>query len=274
MQPLTDRPLVSAAEVLADRAERLLEREGGVDAGGLDVVELGQVERRPWVRADVRATRANEEDGVVTVQPVAVRNDLAIHPRDAWGADIPPIGPIDVEPDVRFLLVHHSATRNDYRPDEVVRVLRGMYWTHTHPDRRWPDVCYHLLVDRFGGVWEGRAGSLAGAVVADATGGSQGHAMLVCLVGDYSDDLPPEPALASMRRSLAWLADRHHVDTTPGAMVTLVSRGSNLWPAGTAVTAPTIAGHRDMSDTACPGDALYRYVRNGLAADVTALRTR
>jgi hypothetical protein len=204
--------------------------------------------------------------------PLHVTDGLAIHPRDAWGALLAPTGPIAREPDVRLLVVHHSATRNDYRPEEVARILGGVYWTHTGPEKAWPDVCYHFFVDRFGGVWEGRAGSLAGAVVADATGGSQGFSQLVCLLGDFTAVMPSAAALASLRSTLAWLADRHAIDTTPGAITTFTSRGSNLWPAGSTVTAATITGHRDLSDTACPGDAFYPYVRDGLAADVTRLR--
>jgi hypothetical protein len=56
---------------------------------------------------------------------------------------------------------------------------------------------------------------------------------------------------------LAWLADRHQIDTTPGAQVTITSRGSQRWPRGAKVTTHTIAPHRAMSYTGCPGDTLY-----------------
>jgi hypothetical protein len=70
---------------------------------------------------------------------------------------------------------------------------------------------------------------------------------------------------------LAALANVFAIDTTPGAMTSLLSRGSNKWPAGKTVTTATIAGHRDMSLTACPGDAAYGLVRDAFPADVTAL---
>ena len=71
---------------------------------------------------------------------------------------------------------------------------------------------------------------------------------------------------------LAMLADRYAVDTRPDATVSFTSRGSNRWPAGVDVTTSTIAGHRDMSMTACPGDVLYDDVVNRFPTDVTALR--
>jgi hypothetical protein len=174
--------------------------------------------------------------------------------------------------DTRFLLVHHTASANDYDPDDVPGLLRGFYRFHTGPDRRWPDVAYNFLVDRYGVVWEGRTGSLTGPVMADATGGSQGFAQLCCFVGNHQVEAPTREAQSSMTALLAALADTYAIETAPGATTTFVSRGSNRWPAGTTVTTTTIAGHRDMSLTTCPGDAAYELVRDVFPAAVTALR--
>ncbi len=113
------------------------------------------------------------------------------------------------------------------------------------------------MVDRFGQIFEARAGSLAGPVAGSATGGNQGFSQLCCFLGDHSTEPPTEAAQASMIWLLAWLADRHQINLEPGATVSFVSRGSNRWEAGATVTTSTIAGHRDMSQTACPGDACY-----------------
>ncbi len=198
---------------------------------------------------------------------------LDIAPRSVWGSDLPPTGPIASEDDVRLLLVHHTAGTNSYAADEVPGILRGIYGFHTSPQKGWPDVAYNFFVDRHGGVWEGREGSLAGPVQGDATGGSQGFAQLCCFLGDHSLESPTAEAVAAMTSVLAWLADRHAIDTHPGARTDFVSRGSNLHAAGTEVTTATIAGHRDMSATACPGDFAYDLVQNAIPAEVTALRS-
>ena len=83
----------------------------------------------------------------------------AIFPRRAWGGDLPPAGPLAPEPDVRFLLVHHTVNANDYSPDDVVGLLRAMYRFHTGAEKSWPDIAYNFVVDRFGRIWEARAGS-------------------------------------------------------------------------------------------------------------------
>ena len=116
--------------------------------------------------------------------PITVAAGLDIHPRDDWGADLPPKRPMGPE-DVRFLLVHHTASTNVV-PDPRA-VIRATYAFQTSPSKGWPDVCYHFFVGPDGSVWEGRAGSLAGPVVADATGGNQGFAQLVCLIGNFVD---------------------------------------------------------------------------------------
>jgi N-acetylmuramoyl-L-alanine amidase len=203
--------------------------------------------------------------------PVEVTSGLSIYPRIAWADGMPQLWAPGPE-DVRFLLVHHTASGNRYSENEAIDTMRSAYRFHTGPDKSWPDVCYNFFVDRFGRVFEGRDGSLAGSVLADATGGNQGFAQLVCLIGDFTDELPTAAAVDSLQRTLSWLADRHGVDTSAGSSITFESRGSNRWSVGEQVQASTISGHRDMSSTACPGDAFYPYVHEQLQADVHLLR--
>ncbi len=200
------------------------------------------------------------DDALARLPPVAslagveVAPGLSIHPRNDWGADLPPKAAIAPET-VKFLLVHHTASSNNV-PDPRA-VIRQTYAFHTGPDKRWPDICYHFMIGPDGSIWETRAGSLAGPVVADATGGNQGYAQLVCLIGDFSTQAPTPAAQDSLMRMLIHLADRYDVDTDPSATTTFVSRGSDKFRSGTAVSTPTISGHRDVTYTACPGDNGY-----------------
>ena len=226
-----------------------------------------------------RAIAAIAAAAVVVAQPrsavgtvpsgVPVSPTLSVMPRSAWAGDSrPPTGPLYPE-DVRFLLVHHTASFNGAEP---IALMRSVYDFHTGPDKGWPDVAYNFFIDHFGTVWEARLGSLAGPVEASATGGSQGFAQLVCLLGDFTSVLPTDAALRSLNATLAWLADRYAIDTSADATVTFQSRGSNRWSAGTSVTTRTIAGHRDMSATACPGDTFYPYLADRVQTEVHQLR--
>lgn len=197
--------------------------------------------------------------------PAVALGGVDVQPRAAWGEDLKPRGALSEEAagDVRFLLVHHTASANGYSRAEVPKLLRGFYALHTN-DNKWADIAYGFLVDRFGRVWEGRTGSLNGPVKSDATGGSQGFAVLACFIGDHTAVAPSTEALDSMGKLLGALAARHKIDVSPGATASFVSRGSNLHPAGKSVTTPTIAAHREMSKTTCPGDACFRLLRTKL----------
>jgi hypothetical protein len=190
----------------------------------------------------------------------------AIVPRSQWGPGLAPTGPLAAEPDVRFLLVHHTVNANTYAAADVVGLLGAIYSFHTGPERGWPDIAYNFFVDRFGTIYEGRTGSLAGAVAGDASGGSQGFAQLCAFIGDHSSAPPSAAAQASMAGLLGFLGARHGLDLSPGATATFTSRGSNRHPAGASVTTATVSGHRDMSTTACPGDAAYALVADGTFA--------
>jgi hypothetical protein len=193
-----------------------------------------------------------------------------IRAREEWAVDRPPLGGLNEE-DVRFLIVHHSASHNGHSGDDAPAILRSFYDFHVS-NRGWNDIAYNFLIDADGGIWEGRAGSLDGPVAGDATGGNQGFTQLVCVIGDYDTAQPSSASITSLVSLLAWLADRYDISTSPGSEVSFVSRGSNRHPVGAEVITPTITGHRTMSKTSCPGGNLDGYVVDGLLADVEAAR--
>lgn len=195
-----------------------------------------------------------------------------IHPRSDWaGDDFPVRGPIEAE-NPTFLIVHHTETTNDYSVEGTTEEIRDIYRFHTGAEKGWPDIAYNFFVDRYGGIWEARSGSLAGPVRGSATGGNQGFTQLVCVIGSFKTEEPPQAAITSLVSVLAWLGDRYSIDTNPGASVTFTSLGSNKHAAGSTVTTSTIAGHREMSETDCPGDAFFPIVKDQLPGAVTSAR--
>jgi len=205
--------------------------------------------------------------------PADTLTGIGVHRREEWADDRPATGPLHIEADgdVRFLLVHHSASSNTYEAADVPGLIRSFYAAHTG-GKGWPDVAYNFFVDRHGEIWEGRTGSLTAPVIGDATGGNQGFSQLCCLIGDHRTEPPTAAALDSLSHLLAALADRYGIDTAPGATTTFISRGSNRWAEGKIVTTNTMAGHRDMSRTECPGDACYRLIPGPIAERVNVLR--
>ncbi|MFW2380978.1 MAG: N-acetylmuramoyl-L-alanine amidase [Acidimicrobiales bacterium] len=202
------------------------------------------------------------------------QNAFEIRPRSDWaGTDRPPKSE-PIPEDVQLLVVHHTLIPgNGYREDQVAKLFRDIYDFHTGPEKGWPDIAYNFMVDQFGGIWEAREGSLDGPVRGSATGGNQGFSQLCCFMGDLSNQPPTEEATAAMAWLLAQLADRYDIDTSPGATVTLESLGSTRFAPGEEMTLSTMSGHRDVSLTACPGDAGYAFLQQTLPGLVNAQRS-
>ncbi len=215
---------------------------GAVALGGMAVLP-------PFASGEVRSATLPIEQ-----QPIVLPNGLAVLRREQWGDDLPPRASMGVE-DVRFLLVHHTASSNTITSQRSL--IRNVFAFHIGSQKRWHDVAYNFFVGPDGTVWEGRAGSLAGPVVADATGGNQGFSQLVCLLGNFESTPPTAAAQNSLVRLLAHLAVEYELSTWKGSEARFVSRGSNKLPRGRNVATPVISGHRDVTFTACPGDRAY-----------------
>ena len=152
----------------------------------------GGLTRRQFITAASGLAVASTVLGL-GAQPVSA---LSINPRSSWATNHPPQGPLQSE-DVKFLLVHHSASRNGHTTADVPGILGSFYDYHTGPEKGWSDIAYNFLIDAGGGIWEGRSGSLDGPVAGDATGGNQGFTQLVCLIGDYNAAQPSSASLSS-----------------------------------------------------------------------------
>jgi uncharacterized protein with LGFP repeats len=130
----------------------------------------------------------------------------------------------------------------------------------------WNDMGYNFLVDRYGQVFEGRAGGIDQPVVGAQAGGFNVPSTGVSVIGDFSRVAPPKAAMTALTRLLAWKLSIHGVPATGRTTVTSGGGSSTGYAAGTRVTLQRVSGHRDADLTACPGAALYR--------QMPALRTR
>jgi hypothetical protein len=63
--------------------------------------------------------------------------------------------------------------------------------------------------------------------------------------------------IEGLSRLLGWLGDKYNIELDQKQTVSFISRGSNKWKKGVRVKARPISGHRDMSQTACPGKNVY-----------------
>jgi hypothetical protein len=166
----------------------------------------------------------------------------AIHTRAEWGAKVPTEWFESVT--VQGAVVHHSAGTNDYLPSDVPAILRSIQTLHVEGRDFW-DIAYNFLIDRYGGIWEGRAGGID-----QAARGAHSHtfnpiATGVCIMGNFQEQPVPPVAIDSLVALLAWKLTLHGT-AADGLML-----HEGVWPA--------IIGHKDIPEasTACPGKWLY-----------------
>lgn len=160
---------------------------------------------------------------------------------------------------VRAAFIHHSGSGNNYTCAQAPSLIRAMYRFHVKSNH-WRDIGYNFLVDKCGTVYEGRAGGVAKPVMGAHTLGFNDASTGIAVLGTFTGDEPPKPAVQAVTRLTAWKLGLYGID--PRATVRLLSGGSNRYPKGAKVQLHTISGHRDGFTTDCPGAHLY----NKLAA--------
>ncbi|MDQ3385518.1 MAG: N-acetylmuramoyl-L-alanine amidase, partial [Actinomycetota bacterium] len=85
--------------------------------------------------------------------------------RARWGANESlRNGSPSYAPSVRYAVVHHTAGSNSYTEAQAPAVVRGILHYHTEI-LGWSDIAYNVLIDRYGNIYEGRAGGMDRAVV-------------------------------------------------------------------------------------------------------------
>jgi N-acetylmuramoyl-L-alanine amidase-like protein len=177
----------------------------------------------------------------------------AIVSRAGWGADESLRGHDPEYSDtVKAAFVHHTVQSNSYSPSESAALVRADYLYHVR-GRGWNDIGYNFLVDRYGRVFEGRAGGITRAVLGAHAGGFNTDTTGVALLGTFSSRRPTAPMLGGLQRLLAWKLDLTHVDPRGLTVLTSAGGANTRFPAGRRVVANTILGHRSTSYTDCPG---------------------
>lgn len=243
---------------------------GPVWVGAADAVEVS-VEDGPLAGLTLHALRIGEvpepPPGAVEPAAAAIANP-GILPRSLWGAADWSCSDPPSSARLRFAVLHHTVTTNAYGAEQAAAQIRSVQYTHQRL-QGYCDIAYNFVVDRFGRIWEGRAGGIDRAVVGGHSKGFNTGSVGVVLLGQHHRGAsPPAASVSSAARDavvalLRWKFAHHGVDAE--AMVTVrslcdTSTGPCRYPAGTEVTLPTIVGHRDVQLTSCPGDLAYPIV--------------
>jgi hypothetical protein len=204
----------------------------------------------------------------------------AVVTRAQWGAGACPPRRAPQYGEVKAVHVHHTVSLNDYSPAEAPAMVLAICRYHRNSNG-WDDIGYNALVDKYGVLYEGRAGGLDQAVVGAQAQGFNTSTAGISNIGDHTALAQTPEALDAMARYIRWKLPVHGQPVS--GPVTITSSGGSLtrYPAGASVTVQRVIGHRDTGRTACPGNALYAQlpelrslVETGALQPVSAFSTR
>ena len=212
------------------------------------------------VRANGHVTQAQALTVRSPVSKVPLRTTAAagapqLVARSGWLADETIVrGKPSYADALRMTHVHHTAGTNSYSRLQAPAVVRAIQLYHVKGNG-WNDIGYNALVDRFGTVYEGRAGGVDRNVVGAHARGFNTGSFGIAVMGDFRSVDPPQVSLDALARTLAWRLDLAHVD--PVTTLNGISSGNERFGPGIPVFLRVISGHRDTGSTTCPGERLY-----------------
>ncbi len=136
--------------------------------------------------------------------------------------------------EISKITLHHGGV--DYPPgkDPVKHLRELQQWSRSEKD--WIDIPYHFMIDPGGVIYEARPINYPGATNTDYD--PAGHA-LICLMGNYENTTVNQEQLQAIIELTAFLAEQYHVPLYD------------------------IKGHKDYTETLCPGKNFYQYIENG-----------
>ncbi|OWF55096.1 Peptidoglycan recognition protein 3 [Mizuhopecten yessoensis] len=159
----------------------------------------------------------------------SICDNIKVISRDTWGATRPTHVTTLNHP-VHLFFVHHTEGRTCHNEAECASVLKGVQNYHMN-SRDWSDIAYSFLVGEDGHVYEGRGWKTVGS----HTLGCNDVSLAASMIGDFNDMLPNAAALSAVKRLI-----------TCGVEIARLRTDYSLF------------GHRDVRDTDCPGNALYK----------------
>jgi hypothetical protein len=218
----------------------------------------------------VNSARHAINSAVISIASTPVAQALKLSPkppivsRAAWGADLadggcPPRGPPQYGT-VQAAVIHHTVNANDYTPAVAPSIVLGICRFHVFGNG-WNDIGYNALVDRYGTLYEGRAGGLKRPVVGAQAQGFNSQTTSIASIGDHTSEAPTPQAQRSIIQFLAWKLGVNHATPATGTVQLTSAGGSeSRYPAGTVITVPRVLGHTTLGLTACPGGAMVPLV--------------
>jgi N-acetylmuramoyl-L-alanine amidase/Domain of unknown function (DUF4214) len=213
-------------------------------------------------------TAVSTSDGEDSTQTVAFSGAVVqaavtapvVISRAAWGA--PAQG---CKPGVASTLVgatlHHTADPNTYSTIAQAKQQIKNDAVYHISSLGWCDLGYNFVVDKWGNIYEGRAGSLTQAVIGAHAGGFNSGTVGVAMLGTYTA-VPSAATQRSVAQIIGWRLGAYGVNPNTSMTYYTGDGGVGVKFKNQNVTLPRVFGHRDVWFTACPGNGGYAALPN------------
>ena len=279
---LSGFPSGTGPSVLGDRA---LPTNYGEIAPVADVEELadepseGNADNAPvTTAADLDAVfiegGEGTADGAIAPAQYNTNGMPRVVSRSSWGAGKSRT-PYYSEP-TKAITIHHTAGSNNYTAAQAPGIVRGI-WAYHANNLGWGDIGYNALVDKYGNIYEGRAGGLDRNPQGAHVGGFNAHTWGISMLGNYMSAQPTQESLNAMGEMIGWKAGTAGLDPTGKVWLTSDAnfRGTR-YNRGQGANFNVVNAHRDFHYNSCPGDNLYGqmgYIRNVAKNKANAVRS-
>ncbi|XP_066255767.1 peptidoglycan-recognition protein LB-like isoform X1 [Euwallacea similis] len=162
-----------------------------------------------------------------------LEKEIEIVSRDEWGARPPTLVENMTNP-VPFVVIHHSyIPAACFTKEDCIVAMQWMQDFHQF-NRSWNDVGYSFAAGSDNRIYAGRGWSAVGAHAP----GFNNQSIGICIIGDWTEKLPPEEQLQIVRQFIRL-----------GVIKGYIKEDYKL------------IGHRQARDTDCPGDALFAEIQ-------------
>lgn len=131
---------------------------------------------------------------------------------------------------ITSVVIHHTQSPNEVPAFQRARLVNVQRYHIV--ERDWGDIAYHYLIGSDGKIFEGRNAKYQGD---SGTSYDLNGRLLVCVLGDFTSQLPEPEALQALIRFTASTLLEHDL------------------------TAEQLVTHRMVAATDCPGDRLQQW---------------